>query len=280
MTFDIEEWFHILENGPTDSEDSWKSFEVRIHSNVDRILDILDESGSKATFFIIGWIARNYPEVVRKIAARYEVASHTDGHRLVSGCTPDAFREDIRRSVATLEDITGQKVRIFRAPGFSIGENELWAFDILAGEGIETDCSVFPKKHAHGGMPSFPSHTPCIISHGGISLKEFPMPTVRALGRDIVFSGGGYFRMWPYPLLRKWTENVPDDYLLSYIHPRDLDKGQPVIPGISLKRRIKSRWGIASAEAKLRRYMKEFSFTDIRDAEDSIDWSSVQNVRL
>ena len=150
LTFDIEEWFHLLDNDSTRSEEQWVSYEKRIESNVGRIMDVLDSTNTKATFFIIGWIAKRYPQLVKRIAERYEVGSHTMNHQLVWQQSREAFREDVFSSVKLLEDLTGKKVTSFRAPGFSIRESEGWAFEILHEAGITTDCSVFPAKHAHG----------------------------------------------------------------------------------------------------------------------------------
>ena len=154
LTFDVEEWFHLLDFDATRTEAEWGNYEVRIHDNVDRILDILDRTNTKATFFIIGWVAKTYPEVVKKIAAKYQIGTHTMNHQLVWQQTPEQFREDVDSSIKLLQDITGQPIEGFRAPGFSIRESEPWAFESLSELGIKYDCSVFPAQHAHGGMAS------------------------------------------------------------------------------------------------------------------------------
>ena len=173
LTFDIEEWFHLLDNDSTRTEQQWKHYEVRIYENVDRILRILDETNSKATFFIIGWIAKTYPDIVKKIAEKYQIGSHTINHQLVWQQTKKEFKEDVSSSIKLLEDITGKKVEVFRAPGFSIRESEAWVFEVLHDIGIKIDCSIFPAHHAHGGMPSFPQSVPSIIDSHGIKLKAF-----------------------------------------------------------------------------------------------------------
>ena len=279
LTFDIEEWFHLLDFADTKTQCQWEGFEVRIHENVDRILSILEEKNAKATFFIIGWIAKKYPEVVKKIASRYQIGCHTMNHQLVWQQTPQEFENDVESCLKLLEDITGKKVECFRAPGFSIRESETWAFEVLAKLGITTDCSIFAGRHAHGGMPSFPCQGPAIISCGGITLKEFPINYRRMLGHNIIFSGGGYFRLFPYWLINKWTKES-DDYLLSYIHPRDLDANQPVLKNLSLPRRFKSYVGIRHAEKKLRQWLQDYSFTDIRSASEAIDWNNSIKVEL
>lgn len=278
LTFDIEEWFHILDFEETRNEEQWKTYEVRIYENVERIFRILEETNTQATFFIIGWIAKTYPDLVKRIASRYQIGSHTMNHQLIWQQTPDEFREDVSSSVKFLEDLTGQKVTAFRVPGFSIRETEGWAFETLAELGITTDCSVFPAHHAHGGMPSYSKPVPSIISYKGIQIKEFPVSTKILAGHHIIFSGGGYFRLLPYPLIKKWSSE--QDYLLSYIHPRDLDAGQPMLKGLPMKRKFKSYVGLKSAEHKLTRYLTDFQFTDVATAVSNIDWSMAPIVRL
>ena len=279
LTFDIEEWFHLLDFDATRTEEEWKNYEVRIYENADRILHILEESNTKATFFIIGWVAKTYPDIVKKIAAKYQIGSHTMSHQLVWQQTPDAFRQDVDSSIKLLQDITGQPVECFRAPGFSIRESEAWAFDILSDLGIKYDCSVFPAHHAHGGMPSYGKAVPSILKHGDVEMKEFPVCTKEIDGRHIIFSGGGYFRLFPYPLIKKWSKEC-DEYLLSYIHPRDLDGGQPMLKGLPLARKFKSYVGTKGAANKLRKYLNDFEFTDIHTAAAQIDWTKVPVVKL
>ena len=279
LTIDLEEWFHLLDYEATRTEAQWGKFEVRIHANTERLLRMLEETGSSATFFVIGWIARTYPDLVRKIAERYPIGSHTDDHQLVWQQTPQQFREDVRTSIHRLEDITGQKVEAFRAPGFSIRPSEAWAFEILSEEGITLDSSIFPAHASHGGWPGFPSDNPVLIQGNGFTIKEFPMRLKQLGGRSFVFSGGGYFRLCPYPLLRRWTREQAA-YSLCYVHPRDLDPGQPMVPGLPLIRRFKSYYGLSGAEKKLRKYLTDFTFTDLRTASGGIDWASAPVVHL
>lgn len=279
LTFDVEEWFHLLDFEDTKGQEQWNNFEVRIYENVDRILSILDDTNTKATFFIIGWIAQKYPDVVKKIAEKYQIGCHTMNHQLVWQQTPEQFENDVDSCLKLLEDITGRKVECFRAPGFSIRESEAWAFDVISKLGITIDCSVFPAKHAHGGMPAFPYKHPAIISHNGICIKEFPISFKNIGGRNIIFSGGGYFRLFPYHFIRKWTEESKD-YLLSYIHPRDLDANQPVLKNLPLVRRFKSYVGLRNSEQKLRKWLAEFAFTDIQTACENIDWEHVDRFEI
>lgn len=279
LTFDIEEWFHLLDCDATRTENEWRHYEVRIYENVERIFRILEDTNTKATFFVIGWIAKTYPDLVRRISEKYQIGCHTMNHQLVWQQTPQEFWADVEEGVKMLEDITGKKVECFRAPGFSIRESEAWAFEILAELGIKYDCSVFPAVHAHGGMPSYPKAAPGIIEYNGIRMKEFPVGFKTIAGRHIMFSGGGYFRLLPYTLIKKWTEES-ETYLLSYIHPRDLDAGQPMIKSLPAVRKFKSYVGLKGAEQKLRRWLTDFPFMDIAAADSAIDWPSVQHICL
>lgn len=285
LTFDIEEWFHLLDFDATRSESQWDSYEVRIYDNVERLLRILDETHSSATFFIVGWIARRYPDLVRRIAERYQIGSHTMNHQLVWQQSREDFRNDVVSSLHLLEDITGKPVECFRAPGFSIRESELWAFDILYENGIRYDSSIFPAKGSHGGIPGGISNlqrngymlldfrelqkTPSLLNLHPNHIVEFPISSHHVLGKDLVFNGGGYFRLMPYSLIKRWSEQSAD-YLLSYIHPRDLDAGQPMLQGLPLTRRFKSYVGLKTAETKLLRYLHDFQCFDMSTAVNGI----------
>lgn len=279
LTFDVEEWFHLLDFDATRTEDKWGQYEVRIHENMERIFRILEDTDTKATFFIIGWIAKTYPEVVKKIAEKYEIGSHTMTHQLVWQQKPEEFKQDVEASIKLLQDITGKPVKYFRAPGYSIRESESYAFDTLAELGIEIDCSVFPAAHAHGGMPSFHKAEPTIIEYNGTRIKELPVTLGKVLGKELIYSGGGYFRLFPYSLIKCLTKKNAE-YNMAYIHPRDLDDGQPVLEGLPFTRRFKSYVGTKGAEAKLRKYLTDFKFTDIASANKQIDWSKAQIIKL
>lgn len=279
LTFDIEEWFHLLDNDSTRYEEQWKKYEIRIHKNVDRILNILEESNTKATFFIVGWIAKNYPEIVKKIGGKYEIGSHTMNHGLIWQQKPQEFRNDVEGSLKLLQDLTGKPIKYFRAPGFSIRETELWAFETLIDLGIEIDSSIFPGRHSHGGFRTYGKGVPKIIDIRGKMIKEFPISGHEIAGSNIVYQGGGYFRLFPYKLIKNLAKK-DKEYLLSYIHPRDLDPGQPMIEDLSLMRRFKSYVGLEGAEKKLRNFINDFNFTDIGTANIKYDWSKAPVIKL
>ncbi len=279
LTFDIEEWFHILDNKETQSIYEWNKFDSRIQLGMDIIYDILDNSNSSATFFVVGWIAKKYPEIIREISNRgFEVASHTHLHQLAYEQDQKTFNNDVEKSIKTLEDCTGKKITSFRAPGFSITENNKWAFEVLHKLGITKDSSVFPAVRSHGGLASYNSATPSIIDYNGIKLKEFPINTHDVLGKPFIFSGGGYFRLLPYKIIKNWT--LQSNYVMTYFHPRDFDIGQPIIPGLSLPRRFKSYVGIKNCKPKLEKWLTDFDFMDLSSADKMIDWDRAPNVKL
>jgi polysaccharide deacetylase family protein (PEP-CTERM system associated) len=279
LTFDIEEWFHLLDNASTKTEVQWQNFEVRIHQNMERVFKILEATDVKASFFVLGWIAEKYPEVVKEISDRgYEIGSHTTSHQLVYEQSKQAFQADVERSIKSLEDISGKKVNMFRAPGFSITEKNKWAFEILYELGIEIDCSVFPAGRAHGGLPSYGVAEPSILKYEGAQLKEFPINTFPILNRPMIFSGGGYFRFYPYQFIKEWTQK--SDYVMSYFHPRDFDPDQPIVKGLSMQRKFKSYVGLKKADDKLKKWISDFEFIDIETANKQIDWNTVKTIQL
>jgi len=272
LTFDIEEWFHILDHTDTKSETEWKKFPSRIHANCDRILELLDRKQVKATFFCLGWVAEKYPEVIRKIdAAGYEIGTHSHLHQLAYEQKPAAFKNDLVQSIQTLEDVIGKKVRSYRAPGFSLMKENKWVFEALMEQGIEVDCSVFPAKRAHGGFEDFPTAQPTWVEMNGARLKEFPINLAQVFGKSLVFSGGGYFRLLPLPVLKHFWSNSA--YVMTYFHPRDFDADQPMVPGLSKVRQFKSYYGLSGALQKLEAIIDHFPMMDLEQANQLVNWS-------
>lgn len=279
LTFDIEEWFHILDNKQTKSVSEWNKFDSRIRLGMDLIYDIIEKNENSATFFVVGWIAEKYPEIIREISDRgFEIGSHTHLHQLAYEQDPKTFYNDVEKSIKTLEDCTGKKVTSFRAPGFSITKKNKWAFETLHNLGITKDSSVFPAGRSHGGLPSYNLAIPSIIEYNGIQLREFPINTHTILGKPFIFSGGGYFRLLPYKIIQNWT--LQSNYIMTYFHPRDFDIGQPIVPGLSLSRRFKSYVGIKNCKFKLENWLKDFEFMDLNTANKTIDWDKVPVISL
>ncbi|MDR2482489.1 MAG: polysaccharide deacetylase family protein, partial [Treponema sp.] len=259
LTFDIEEWFHLLDNDSTKTAKEWQQYESRIHSSMERIFNALDSAGAKATFFCLGWIVEKYPDVIKAIVSRgYETGTHTGMHQLIYEQNPRVFARDIERSIKTLEDTSGRKVRCFRAPGFSVREDSRWIFDILVKLGITIDSSIFPAPRSHGGFSSYKADVPALIQYDGIRLKEFPISYTSVFGRPLAYSGGGYFRLFPYFCVKQWARK--SSYVMTYFHPRDFDAGQPVIKNLPLSRKFKSYIGISGAYGKLNKFLRDFEF--------------------
>ena len=279
LTFDIEEWFHILYNKETKGASDWVNFESRIHKNMDTIFEIIEKSNTRATFFVVGWIAKQYPEIVKEIVRRgFEVGSHTHLHQLAYEQDRQTFFKDVEKSIKILEDLTGKKVRSFRAPGFSITAHNKWAFEVLHELGIEIDASVFPAGRAHGGLPEYNEAKPSILQYNGIQLKEFPINTHQIFGKPLIFSGGGYFRLLPFKYIKSWSSSA--DYVMTYFHPRDFDHKQPLVPGLSMPRRFKSYVGLKKCQPKLEQWLRDFEFVDIETANKQIDWGKVKTVKI
>jgi polysaccharide deacetylase family protein (PEP-CTERM system associated) len=279
LTFDIEDWFHILDNKETKSSSEWIKFDSRIRLGMDLIYDVLEKTEKSATFFVVGWMAEKYPEIIREISDRgFEIGSHTHLHQLAYEQDRKTFYNDVEKSIKTLEACTGKKVTSFRAPGFSITEKNKWAFEVLHELGITKDSSVFPASRAHGGLPSYNVATPSIIEYNGIKLKEFPINTHTILGKPFIFSGGGYFRLLPYKIIENWTKQ--SNYVMTYFHPRDFDSAQPIVPGLSLPRRFKSYVGIKNCKPKLEKWLRSFDFVDLNQADQEINWNHVPKIKL
>ena len=279
LTFDIEEWFHLLDHPGTRSESDWAKFPVRIHENMERIMGMLAQNKQSATFFCLGWVARKYPEIIRQISdAGYEIATHSDLHQLAYQQNRTQFSEDLSRSIQSLESLTGKKIRAYRAPGFSLKEENKWVFEELLKNGIEVDCSIFPAKRAHGGFANFGEQEPCWVEMDGVRLKEFPI-NVSSLGSfPLIFSGGGYFRLLPtWALDQLWRNQA---YVMTYFHPRDFDAGQPMIEDLSFVRKFKSYYGLASAMGKLEYLIQKYPFIDLATAESHVDWDIARVVKL
>lgn len=279
LTFDIEEWFHILDNASTESYLSWSKYESRIHKNIEIIFNLLSENNIKAHFFIVGWIAEKYPSIVRKIAKNgYKIGSHTHFHQLLYKQSPLEVNEDLKKSIQTIEDLTGEKVESFRAPGFSIKKGNKWVFDILIENGIKYDSSIFPAKRAHGGFTENRIKTPTILSIDGEIIKEFPINTAKIFNKDFVFSGGGYFRITPFFFIDYLTKR--SDYVMTYFHPRDFDHSQPIIKELSLVKRFRAYVGLKSCRSKLERWIEKYNFIDLSEAEKSINWDDIRTIKV
>lgn len=282
LTFDIEEWYCYKRKD--------------LYSEFDRYLDIilnkLEDRELQGTFFCVGEMGRLFPEVIRKIQARgHEIGCHSNIHNWLNKMTEKECREDTRRAVDSLEQCIGGKVVSYRAPAFSIGESNKWAFEILAENGIVRDASVFPAARDFGGFPFFGRKEPCLIEYNGICIKEFPICTARLMSKDIAYSGGGFFRFFPLSYVKREMRKAP--YSICYFHIGDL---LPETSGVlsrkeyedyfkepgTIKARylryFKANFGKKKALDKLMKVVSDVDFVNLQQADKQIDWTKVPKV--
>jgi polysaccharide deacetylase family protein (PEP-CTERM system associated) len=262
MTVDVEDYFHVSAFESVVPRASWDSMESRVVANTERLLDLFDEHAVQGTFFILGWVAERYPELVRAIAGRgHELASHGYAHRLVYDQAPDVFRDDVRRAKHLIEDTSGRAVRGYRAPSFSVTERSLWALDVLLEEGYRYDASIFPIRHDRYGIPNAP-RWPHAMARSGGDLFEVPGSTVRIGGTNLPVAGGGYFRILPYAWTR-WgiarVNRVERQPAVFYLHPWEIDPQQPRLPASALGR-FRHYRNLHLTETRLRALMRDFAF--------------------
>jgi polysaccharide deacetylase family protein (PEP-CTERM system associated) len=258
LTIDVEDYFQVSAFAPYIRRDEWDARECRVEANVDRLLQMLDAHGTHATFFTLGWVAERYPALTRRIVAGgHELASHGYGHERASDLDRTALRADLDRARKTLEDIGGVAVRGYRAPSFSIGHGNLWAFDTLLETGHAYSSSIYPIQHDHYGMPDAPR----FAHRRDNGLLEVPVTTLRVGRRNLPSSGGGYFRLLPYELSRWMIRRVNTQdrqAAIFYCHPWEFDVGQPRIAGIDAKTRFRHYVNIGRMEARLQRLLQDF----------------------
>jgi polysaccharide deacetylase family protein (PEP-CTERM system associated) len=262
FTVDLEDWYH----GIPIAAESKRTAERRLRHGTDRLLSLLDGVGARATFFILGPIAEEHPELVRQIAAAgHDIGSHGVSHDLIYEMTPDRFREETRSSLRTLEDLTGREVRSYRAAYFSVTRRSLWALDVLAAEGVRYDSSIFPVANWRYGIPDW-SRDPAVVQTAAGPILEFPMSTRRVLGRNIPISGGAYFRIYPYAITRanfhaSEREGRP---VVFYLHPWELDAEHPLVR-FRARAMVTHYANLRSTVPKLERLLAEFSFTTLQE---------------
>ena len=265
LTIDVEDYFQVSAFAPYIRRDDWERRECRVERNVNRILEMLAANQTRATFFTLGWVAERYPALVKAIVAGgHELASHGYGHERASDLDAQAFRQDLLRAKGLLEDLGGVAVKGYRAPSFSIGTGNLWAFDTLAETGHRYSSSIYPIQHDHYGMPDSPRFAYPLAS----GLLEVPVTTLRMGSRNLPSSGGGYFRLLPYAVSRWMLQRVNREDRQSaifYFHPWEIDVAQPRIPGIDAKTRFRHYVNIGRMEPRLQRLLADFRWGRMDD---------------
>lgn len=283
LTVDVEDYFQVTAFERHVRRDQWDQYPLRVNDNTLRVLDLFDEYGVKATFFILGWVAKRVPNIVYRIAERgHEIACHGYGHELVYAIGPDRFRKDIVRSKSLLEDLCGAPVIGYRAPSYSITRQSLWALDILVDEGFSYDSSIFPIVHDIYGVPDA-ERFPHVRQTGAGPIREFPLTTLPIgwLGKEfrLPIAGGGYLRLLPWWLLSKGigrineVEGMPS---VLYFHPWEIDPDQPRINGAGFKSRFRHYINLHRTEVKLRHLMQATKFTTMGRVLDSVKLRAAQ----
>jgi polysaccharide deacetylase family protein (PEP-CTERM system associated) len=261
LTIDVEDYFHVTALASAVDRRRWSEFESRVEGNTQRLLDLFAKEGVTGTFFVLGWVAEHCPALVRDVyRAGHEIACHGLTHELVYKQTPAVFHEETRRAKQMLEDLIGARVRGYRAATYSIVAESLWAIDILRELGFEYDSSIFPIRHDLYGIPDaprFPYHP------GSGSLLEIPLTTIELAGCRLPCSGGGYFRLLPYPVFRWALQRVNQrdrQPVVFYCHPWEIDPDQPRVGGTSLRSRFRHYLNLSATEQRLKSLLRDFSW--------------------
>lgn len=270
MSVDVEDYFHVAALSGVIQPGQWDSLPSRVEQNTEQLLSLFERHDVKATFFVLGWVAERFPELIKKISNHgHEVASHGYSHQLVYNQTPEAFREETLRSKHLLEDITGKPVKGYRAASYSITRKSLWALDILTEAGFTWDSSIFPIRHDRYGIPDSPAAPYSIETASGNVIREFPLTTARVLGMSIPAAGGGYFRQFPYPVFRYLFRNASgfgQRPQMFYLHPWEIDPDQPRYNNANWLSRFRHYTNLDKCYGRLERLLNDFSFGTVSES--------------
>lgn len=267
FTIDVEDYFQVEGFASVVDRSTWDGYPTRVSANTGRILDMLARRNTRATFFVLGWVARKHPEIAREIAAAgHEVASHGMTHRLVYTQTPQEFRAETRDAKALLEDQCQQPVIGYRAATYSITQRSLWALDVIAELGFKYDSSIFPMRHDRYGIPDAHPLPHVLRTPAGASLVEFPISVLRFGRIKIPIAGGGYFRLFPYAFTRWGLREINrrSQEFVFYIHPWEVDPEQPRIEPAGAMSRFRHYVNIGRCADRLGRLLGDFEFDTMR----------------
>jgi polysaccharide deacetylase family protein (PEP-CTERM system associated) len=274
LTVDVEDYYHVSAFEDCIDRAQWDTIPSRVEIGIGKILDLLDHKAVRATLFVLGWVAEHYPQLVKGIArAGHEIGCHSYWHRLIYRQTPEEFRHDVCRARDVLQDILGKKVTAYRAPSFSITRQSLWALDVLLEEGFTIDSSIFPTYHDRYGLPGT-SMAPYPISRPAGTLWELPLPVIRKWGYPLPVGGGGYLRLYPYFVTRRWLRaiNAEGRPFVLYLHPWELDPEQPQLR-VGWSKRFRHCVGLHRTEARLARLLGDFRLGTVSDV---VSWAKAQ----
>jgi polysaccharide deacetylase family protein (PEP-CTERM system associated) len=266
LSVDVEDYFHAEAVAAHTGRQDWDGMKSRVVASTHRVLDLLNVHHTRATFFVLGWVAERFPELVREIQdGGHEVGCHSYWHRLVYTLTPQEFREDTCRAKDAIEAATGAKVIGYRAPSFSITGDSLWALDILAKLGFEYDSSIFPIRHDFYGIPNHPRFLCRYEGSDAARLVEFPMSTMRIASMNFPFGGGGYLRMLPQRYTRRAFRRVNEQEkrpAIAYLHPWEIDPEQPRL-NLPLKSRLRQYTNLSGMKARVEMLLRNFRFVPL-----------------
>jgi polysaccharide deacetylase family protein (PEP-CTERM system associated) len=263
FTIDVEDYYHVSAFEAVAPMADWDRYESRVEQNTHRLLDLLDAHATKATFFVLGWVAARHPGLVRTLVARgHEVASHGYAHQRVYTQTPAQFRTETRRAKRLLEDTLGHPIWGYRAASYSITTQSLWALEVLRDEGFMYDSSIFPIRHDLYGMPRYPRFCHRLSGPSEVPLVEFPLSTLRFGGTNFPIAGGGYLRLFPYAYTRwgiRYLNQREGQPAVVYLHPWEVDPAQPRLPA-GPRSRFRHYTNLHRMEERLVRLLQDFSF--------------------
>jgi len=267
LTIDVEDWFHILdlEDGCTMAD--FAAMESRVEKNTTKLLRILREFNVKGTFFVLGWVAENFPDLIREIHREgHEIASHGYSHTLCYEMSTEDFRQDTLKSICILEELTGERILGYRVPGFSIGSENLDVLDILLDLGFKYDSSIYPGTRGHGGFPGAPRYIYQQSTPKGKRILEMPSSCFNIFGKNVAFAGGGYLRLFPYSVIKRgiYHYNKDGHPVNVYLHPREIDPNHPRLE-MPLHRKFKSYVNLRSTETKLKALLRDYRFGRAKD---------------
>jgi len=262
FSIDVEDWFNLSGTGAEPPPSEWDRLESRLERNFHGLLELLAEGGATATCFVVGYFGKRFPQLIREaVAAGHEIAAHGYFHRLIYEMSPTGFYQDALATRKLLEDVSGAAVRGFRAPAFSVTERTPWFFEKLVEAGYRYDSSVFPAPHQTGGLAGG-ALAPYTVPTAAGALAEFPITTVRVLGQPMCFFGGGYLRLFPYPVIRAMGRKAQSEGrpIIFYVHPREIDPDQPRLP-MSRRRRFTCYVNLETTRPKIRHILRDFQVT-------------------
>jgi polysaccharide deacetylase family protein (PEP-CTERM system associated) len=282
VTVDVEEYFHPTEVQTAMDRSRWAALPSRIEDQLDKILELLAARGTKATFFVLGWVAERNPNAIRKlVSAGHEIGCHSHFHQLVYSLTPREFRQDTRRAIAAIEDACGVTPRIYRAPSYSVTQKSMWALEILVEEGFLSDSSIYPISHDRYGIPGSPRY-PHVIETPAGPIREFPIATVElSKARVVPIGGGGYLRLLPYRYTSAGIRRLNRDEhqpACIYFHPWEIDPDQPRLAS-GLIANLRTYTGVKGMIRKLDRLLSEFQFSTLSNVYGEVGRSAATIAR-